>query len=74
MPEAPVSIVPLTETTCKVVFINYNAPRTDGMTQITYDSNNFNVIQDGIKRNHWCVVEASYADFGNNSRVIVEYT
>jgi hypothetical protein len=68
------NIVPLTPLTCKVVFINWNAPRTDDILQVVYEGDSFDVIQDGISRNRWCIVDASFSDFDNNSRVLLDIT
>ncbi len=77
MAEYSVNIIPLSSTKCKVNFINYDGIKTDGLTEITYDGNTFQVTQTGVLSegesfNGWCVVDASFSDFGFNSRVIVE--
>lgn len=68
------TILPLTDTTCKVIFIGNDSIKTDDLTELYYGGSIFQVTQNGLDGNRWCIVQASFADFGNNRRVIVGYT
>jgi hypothetical protein len=72
MAEIEANVILLTDTTLKLKFINFDAPRSAGITEVTYDGNTFNVIFDGYDNNSYVIVEATGADFDGKSRVIIE--
>jgi hypothetical protein len=72
MAEIEANVIPLTSTTCKLKFINFDAPKSAGITSITYDSTSYDVIFDVYDNNSYVVVDASFADFNNETRVIIE--
>lgn len=72
MATALANIIPLTPTKTKIHFIGYNAPRISGLTSVSYGGNSFDVIDTGHDNNGWCVVDATFADFDNESRVVIE--
>ena len=71
MAEIEANVILLTDTTLKLKFINFDAPRSAGITEVTYDGNTFNVIFDGYDNNSYVIVEATGADFDGLSRVIL---
>lgn len=71
MADAEANVIPLTDTTVKLKFINFDAPRSAGLTEVTYDGAPFSVLFDGYDNNSYVVVDASFSDFDNLSRVTV---
>jgi uncharacterized protein (TIGR02145 family) len=71
MAEAVVNVIPLSSTTTKLYFRDWDGPTVQGLTTITYDSTEYDVLDDGREGCRWTVVDAAYSDFGQ-SRVTVE--
>lgn len=72
MAEIEANVILLTDSTLKLKFINFDAPRSAGITEVTYGGSTFPVIFDGNTNNSYVVVEATGADFDNLSRVIID--
>lgn len=71
MAEATANVIPLSATITKLMLINYDSPKTDGITSISYGGDSFNVVRTAINGG-WMEVEATSADFDYKSRVIIE--
>jgi hypothetical protein len=65
------NVIPVDETTVKLNFIGYLAPKSDGLLEVTYEGDTFNVILSGHGNNSWCIVDASFSDFDNKTRVLI---
>lgn len=70
MAEVLANVIPLTDSTCKLKFIGFDAPKSAGLTSITFDEVDYDVLDDGNTNNSYVVVDASYSVF-NASRVII---
>jgi hypothetical protein len=70
MAEAVVNVIPLSSTTTKLYFRDWDSPDVDDLTSVTFDSTAYDVLETGGGNRRWVIVDTGYSTFGD-SRVVV---
>jgi hypothetical protein len=61
MADVNANAIPLTASTTKIMFIDYNGPSGNGLTTVTVDATAYTVLDDGNTNNSWVVVDGAIA-------------
>lgn len=71
MATAVANVIPINASTCKLYFRGYDSPDLSAVTQVTFDSTAYDVLDGARTNNHWLLVDTGYSTFGA-SRVTVD--
>jgi hypothetical protein len=61
MADVNANAIPLTASTTKIMFIDYDAPTGNGVTTVTIDAVAYTVLDDGNENNSWVVIDGFVA-------------